>query len=82
MPTLKPRMIFISHAWKYDEHYWKLVEWFNDEPYFSWKNCSVPSHDACEETTKKGLKQCLTRQIRPANVVIILGVCTLHTANG
>jgi len=73
MPTLKERMIFISHAWKYEEHYWKLVEWFDEEPYFSWKNCSVPSHDACEETTKKGLKECLTRQIRPANVVIILG---------
>ena len=72
MPSLKTRTLFISHAWEYDEHYWKLVNWFNEEPNFDWKNCSVPSHDSCDETTKKGLKECLTRQIRPAQGVIIL----------
>ena len=80
MPRLKTRMIFISHAWKYDEHYWQLVEWFNEEPNFDWKNCSVPKHDACEETTVRGLKECLTRQIRPAHVVIILaGMYAAHS---
>ena len=72
MPKLKTRMIFISHAWKYSEHYEKVVQWFNEEPNFEWKNCSVPKHDACEETTIKGLKKCLTNQIKPASVVVIL----------
>lgn len=40
MPTLKTRMIFISHAWKYDEHYWKPVGWFNEKPNFSWKTAA------------------------------------------
>lgn len=72
MPTLKTRRLFISHAWRYDEHYEKLVEWFDDEPNFSWMNYSVPSSDSCDETTKKGLKTCLTRQINPSQCVIIL----------
>ena len=40
--------IFISHAWKYSEHYNKIVQWLNeaqDEGKLTWKNYSVPSHD-------------------------------------
>ena len=73
MPTLKNRMIFIGHAWQYNEHYWTLVNWFNDEPNFSWSNCSVPSHDALPDKTSKGLSAGMTRQISPAQVVIVLG---------
>ena len=69
MPTLKTRMIFISHAWSYSKHYWKLVNWFNEEPRFSWKNCSVPSHN---QLPNENLAEGLTRQISPAQVVIIL----------
>ena len=81
MPPLKTRMIFISHAWKYDEHYHTLVKWFNEEANFSWSNCSVPSHDALPDKTSKGLSAGMTRQIAPAQVVIILGgMYTAHSA--
>ena len=73
MPTLKERMSFISHAWRYNEHSWALVTWFNEEPNFAWKNCSVPSHDGLPDKTSKGLSEGMTRQISPAQVVIILG---------
>ncbi len=73
MPILKRRMIFISHAWEYNEHYLKLVDWFDKEPNFSWRNCSVPSHDALPDNTKKGLEKGITKQIRPAQIIIILG---------
>ena len=73
MPTLKNRMIFISHAWQYSQHYWKIVEWLNNEPNFSWSNCSVPSHDSLPDKTSAGLSRAMTRQINPAQVVIILG---------
>lgn len=66
-------MMFISHAWSYNDHYWKLVEWFNDEPNFAWSNCSVPSHDALPDKTSKGLSEGMTRQISPAQVVLVLG---------
>ncbi len=73
MPALKRRMIFISHAWQYNEHYYKLVGWFDKESNFLWRNCSVPSHDALPDNTKKGLEKGITKQIRPAQIIIILG---------
>ena len=80
MPTLNTRRLFISHAWSYDYHYNKVVEWFDDASNFDWRNYSVPSHDACSETTKKGLKECLTRQINPSQGIIILaGMYAAHS---
>ena len=80
MPTLKTRNLFISHAWSYEEHYKKVIEWFDDEPDFSWKNYSVPSHDACAQTTNSGLKTCLTNQMSPAQGIIILaGMYTAYS---
>ena len=73
MPTLKTRMIFISHAWGYSYHYNKVVEWFNNTPNFSWKNCSVPSTNALPDKTSRGLQIGMTRQINPSQIVVILG---------
>jgi len=73
MPILKDRMIFISHAWSYNEHYLTLVKWFNEEPNFSWRNCSVPSHDSLPDKTHRGLAEGMSRQIAPAQVVLLLG---------
>lgn len=72
MPTLKTRTLFISHAWRYNEHYQKMVEWFDSAPNFIWKNCSVPSDDALPDKTSKGLSEGMTRQLVPAQGVIIL----------
>ncbi|MEI8209183.1 MAG: TIR domain-containing protein [Methylococcales bacterium] len=73
MPDLRNRMLFISHAWAYDEHYWTLVKWFDGEPNFTWKNCSVPNHDALPDKTSRGLSEGMTRQLAVAQGVIILG---------
>ena len=73
MPILKNRMIFISHAWEYNQHYYKIEEWLNDAQNFSWSNCSVPSHDGLTDKTSAGLSRGMTRQINPAQVVLILG---------
>lgn len=73
MPTLKNRMIFISHAWSYTRHYNTVVTWFNEAHNFSWSNCSVPSGDALPDKTAKGLMEGMTRQINPSQVVVILG---------
>jgi MTH538 TIR-like domain (DUF1863) len=73
MPELRNRTIFISHAWRYEEHYAKIVSWFNDEPNFKWSNCSVPSDNALTDKTSKGLSEGMTRQINPSQIVVILG---------
>jgi len=81
MPSLKTRMIFISHAWRHNHHYDKIVEWLDSAANFDWKNCSVPSDDALTDKTSKGLSEGMTRQIRPAQGVIILaGMYAAHSA--
>jgi len=76
----KTRMLFISHAWAYEEHYNKIVEWFNSDLLFSWKNCSVPSDDALPDKTKKGLAEGIRRQISPAQgVIVIAGMYAAHS---
>ncbi|MEN9865186.1 MAG: hypothetical protein RL748_776 [Pseudomonadota bacterium] len=80
MPSLKTRMLFISHAWRYDDHYGKVVDWFDNAVNFEWKNCSVPSDDALPDKTSKGLSAGMTRQISPAQGVIILaGMYAAHS---
>jgi hypothetical protein len=80
MPELKTRMLFISHAWQYDDAYLKLVEWFDGASNFSWKNCSIPSTDALPDKTTKGLAAGITRQISPAQgVLLIAGMYAAHS---
>lgn len=84
---MKTYNIFISHAWKYSEHYYKVVDWLNEaqnEGEFNWKNYSVPEHDPLIDpnTTvgKNKLKQSLDGQIKPASIVIILaGMYASHS---
>jgi hypothetical protein len=74
-------MIFISHAWRYNSHYNTVKGWFDDAAYFYWKNCSVPSDDALPDKTSKGLSAGMSRQISPAQVVVILaGMYASHSA--
>ena len=81
MAILKTRMIFISHAWRYSEHYNKIVSWFDEAPNFSWKNCSIPSDDGLPDKTAKGLMAGMTRQISPSQIVILLGgMYSAHSA--
>ena len=51
--------IFISHAWKYNSEYYNLEEMLNNAPYFTWKNYSVPQHDALDTKTNKSLLMCV-----------------------
>lgn len=84
---MKTYNIFISHAWKYTEHYNKVVQWLNEaqsEGKFKWKNYSVPEHDPLIDpnTTvgKTKLKKELEGQIKPASIVIILaGMYAAHS---
>ena len=40
--------------------------------YFSWKNYSVPQHDALDTRTDKELEEALHRQISPCSCVLII----------
>lgn len=76
MPELKTYDLFISHAWRYNEDYYRLVDLLNKASYFKWRNYSVPEHDPVldpsKEHDKKILKAELDGQIRPVNCVLII----------
>jgi len=72
MPGLKTYRTFVSHAWTYNEDYYRLLKMLTGAPYFKWQNYSVPEHDPLHTRTKKELEQALYNQIRPVNIVIVL----------
>jgi hypothetical protein len=63
--------IFISHAWKYDSDYNTVVGWLQDSD-LDYANYSVPEHDPLDANNKTKLKQMLTGQINPSNIVIVI----------
>ncbi|OPY56750.1 MAG: hypothetical protein A4E55_01950 [Pelotomaculum sp. PtaU1.Bin035] len=45
--------LFISHSWTYSDAYDKLIGLLNSDPYFSYKNYSVPKDDPIHNAIKK-----------------------------
>lgn len=77
MPRLKTYDLFLSHAWKYNRHYYNLVEMLKGASNFYFRNYSVPSHDPVIDPNtiigKKKLINLLDKQVRPVNCVLIIG---------
>lgn len=69
---MKTYNIFISHAWDYNGDYYTLEKKLKEEPWFNFKNYSVPQHDALQTKTNKELDEALCRQIAPTSVVLII----------
>jgi hypothetical protein len=64
--------IFITHSWKYDDDYVRLVDLINSDPYFSWKNYSVPWDDPLSGGSKQKLADEIDGQIRLATVLLVI----------
>lgn len=78
MPTLKDYKLFISHAWSYNEDYYRIEKWLNEAPNFTWTNLSVPKHDPILNAEQ--LEKELNNQMRPANAFVILaGMYVSHS---
>ena len=73
MPTLKNYKLFISHSWAYGQYYKRLVEFFDEYPYFKWSDFSVPEDDPIHDApSSKKLYDAIQKQVRPVHCVIIL----------
>lgn len=76
MPELKTYDLFISHAWNYNENYYRLEKFLNEAPYFYWRNYSVPIHDPVldpnSDAGKQRLAMALNNQIKPVNCVLVI----------
>src|SRR5437868_1789681 len=78
MPALRNYNVFISHAWKYNDDYYRLEKWLHEYPNFVCTNLSVPEHDPIANVAE--LKYHLHKQMRPAHVFIILsGMYVAHS---
>jgi len=70
MPELHTYKLFISHAWDYNDEYYRMIDMLNQAANFKYANYSVPEHNPVDPQEK--LKEALKRQIRPVEVVLIL----------
>ena len=73
MPKLHRYRVFISHAWRYNADYYRLINRLDEAPNFLYANYSVPEHDPVDAGNNNKLKEELRQQIRPVGVVLILG---------
>lgn len=65
--------VFISHSWNYANQYERLIEFLNEDPYFHYKDYSVPKDDPIHNApNEKLLYEAIKRQISLSNIVIIL----------
>lgn len=76
--SLKQIHIFISHAWKYSNHYETLANWIFEERWsvgqasLDFRNYSVPKDDPIHDANnEKQLMEAIFRQIAMSHVVII-----------
>jgi hypothetical protein len=66
MTYLRSYSIFISHAWRYDDDYTRMVNLLDRAPRFLYRNYSVPRHDPAIANSTVALQQALDAQMRPA----------------
>ena len=72
MPALRNYHLLISHSWKYNEKYEKVVEWLDDASYFTWSNYSVCCDKPLDTSSDKELKEKLTNRIKNCSAIIVL----------
>ena len=83
MPLLRNYDIFISHAWRYNETYYRLLNLLNSALYFQYRNYSAPAHDPLANPdnpiTQIHLSTLIDKQIRPVQcVLVIAGMYAAH----
>ena len=89
MPSLKTRHLFISHVWRYTQHYETIKTWFDLTPNFAWKNHSVPINRSINIESKATksrqeyaieIKAKITNRIQRCHGVVILsGMYSSHS---
>lgn len=76
MPFLRNYDLFISHAWRYNDAYYRLEGLLRAAPYFRFRNYSVPTHDPLVDPNtligQARLADLLERQIRPVQCVLVI----------
>jgi hypothetical protein len=72
MSELYRYKVFISHAWQYNEDYYRLIQMLDSAPRFSYSNYSVPEHDPFERMTPGKLEEKLKDQMVFVDIALFL----------
>jgi hypothetical protein len=65
--------LFISHSWSYGDAYDRLIKLLNADPYFSFRDFSVPKDDPVHNAPNStALYEAIKRKIAPCHVVLIM----------
>ena len=65
--------LFVSHSWNYSGQYNNLISLLRKEPYFHFRDYSVPKDDPIHRASSdKALKEAIRKQMAPCGVVLIL----------
>lgn len=65
--------LFISHAWKYNNEYYRLENLLKEYGYFNFRNYSVPEHDPLSFSSTAELTRQIDEQIRQSSIVLVIG---------
>ncbi len=72
MPALRRYYGFISHAWTYNEEYYRLVDMLAKANNIDFHNYSVPEHNPLTPRNLRGLGPALENQMRLAQIVLVI----------
>jgi hypothetical protein len=82
MPHLRNYDIFVSHAWQYNDDYYRLIDLLDNAPNFQYRNYSVPTHDPLVDPAtpvgERKLAQMLDAQIRPIQCLLVIAGMYAH----
>jgi hypothetical protein len=70
MPALRTYRVFISHCWEYNDDYYTLVDWFDKEPLFKWKNLSVSDESPMRED--KTFEKRLRKRLGDSDILLVI----------
>ena len=65
--------LFISHSWSYGSQYNHLIDLLDSDPYFHYRNYSVPKDDPIHNANNdKQLREAIKNQMAHASCVLVL----------
>ena len=70
---MKNYNLFISHSWRYEDHYDRLVRLLDARRYFAFRNYSVPSSDPVHNARNESqLRRAIRNHMSPCHAVLIM----------
>ena len=65
--------LFVSHSWRYSDHYDRLIDLLEERKYFAFKDYSVPPDDPVHDADNDSqLRQAIRNHMTPCHVVLIM----------